>query len=139
MMAPWAGRFSDALSTWSDGRSTSAARLGHQVPAHSPVSAEVRDQSVKVEMFETGIKVCGPVGALPARAADRAVRWGRGRQDRGILELINNVAKKHGGYSVFAGVGSAPRGTRSLRRDDPFQAVDRRAVKFPRPRSSTAR
>jgi F-type H+-transporting ATPase subunit beta len=56
-------------------------------------------------MFETGIKVIdliqpflkgGKIGLFGGR---------RGRQDRHIQELINNVAKQHGGFSVFAGVG----------------------------------
>jgi F-type H+-transporting ATPase subunit beta len=53
-------------------------------------------------------------GRRPARALrqgrqDRPVRRRRRRQDRAHQELINNVAKAHGGYSVFAGVGERTR------------------------------
>jgi hypothetical protein len=53
-------------------------------------------------------------GRRPARALrqgrqDRPVRRRRRRQDRAHQELINNIAKAHGGYSVFAGVGERTR------------------------------
>jgi F-type H+-transporting ATPase subunit beta len=72
------------------------------------------DQSVKVEMFETGIKVVdllapyrrgGKIGLFGGAGVGKTVV---------ILELINNVAKKHGGYSVFAGVGERTREGRDL-------------------------
>jgi F-type H+-transporting ATPase subunit beta len=46
--------------------------------------------------------------ALRQGRQDRPVRRRRRRQDRSHQELINNVAKAHGGYSVFAGVASVP-------------------------------
>ena len=72
------------------------------------------DQSVKIEMFETGIKVVdllapyrrgGKIGLFGGAGVGKTVI---------ILELINNVAKKHGGYSVFAGVGERTREGRDL-------------------------
>ena len=72
------------------------------------------DQSVKVEMFETGIKVVdllapyrrgGKIGLFGGAGVGKTVL---------ILELINNVAKKHGGFSVFAGVGERTREGRDL-------------------------
>jgi F-type H+-transporting ATPase subunit beta len=66
-------------------------------------------QSTQVEMFETGIKVIdllapytrgGKVGLFGGAGVGKTVL---------IQELINNVAKKHGGYSVFAGVGERTR------------------------------
>jgi F-type H+-transporting ATPase subunit beta len=45
---------------------------------------------------------------------DRPVRRRRRRQDRLLMELINNVAKSHGGFSVFAGVGERTREGRDL-------------------------
>jgi len=72
------------------------------------------DQSVKVEMFETGIKVVdllapyrrgGKIGLFGGAGVGKTVV---------ILELINNVAKKHGGFSVFAGVGERTREGRDL-------------------------
>ncbi len=72
------------------------------------------DQSVKIEMFETGIKVVdllapyrrgGKIGLFGGAGVGKTVV---------ILELINNVAKKHGGYSVFGGVGERTREGRDL-------------------------
>ncbi len=48
-------------------------------------------------------------GALRQGRQDRPVRRRRCRQDRADQELINNIAKEHGGYSVFAGVGERTR------------------------------
>jgi F-type H+-transporting ATPase subunit beta len=67
------------------------------------------EQSTKVEMFETGIKVIdllepymkgGKTGLFGGAGVGKTVL---------IMELINNVALKHGGYSVFAGVGERTR------------------------------
>ena len=72
------------------------------------------EQSVKVEMFETGIKVVdllapyrrgGKIGLFGGAGVGKTVV---------ILELINNVAKKHGGFSVFVGVGERTREGRDL-------------------------
>jgi F-type H+/Na+-transporting ATPase subunit beta len=66
-------------------------------------------QSVGVEAFETGIKVIdllapyrrgGKIGLFGGAGVGKTVI---------IMELINNVAKKHGGFSVFAGVGERTR------------------------------
>ena len=67
------------------------------------------DQSTKTEMFETGIKVVdllapygkgGKVGLFGGAGVGKTVI---------IMELINNVAMAHSGYSVFAGVGERTR------------------------------
>jgi F-type H+/Na+-transporting ATPase subunit beta len=67
------------------------------------------DQSNKIEMFETGIKVIdllapyrkgGKIGLFGGAGVGKTVL---------ILELINNVAKAHGGVSCFAGVGERTR------------------------------
>jgi F-type H+-transporting ATPase subunit beta len=67
------------------------------------------EQSTKTEVFETGIKVVdllapyskgGKVGLFGGAAVGKTVI---------IMELINNVAMKHSGYSVFAGVGERTR------------------------------
>jgi F-type H+/Na+-transporting ATPase subunit beta len=67
------------------------------------------DQSTKVEVFETGIKVIdllapyrkgGKIGLFGGAGVGKTVI---------IMELINNVAKAHGGVSVFAGVGERTR------------------------------
>jgi F-type H+-transporting ATPase subunit beta len=67
------------------------------------------EQDTKIEMFETGIKVIdllepylkgGKTGLFGGAGVGKTVL---------IQELINNVALKHGGYSVFAGVGERTR------------------------------
>ena len=76
-------------------------------PIHRPAPS-FEDQSTKLEMFETGIKVIdliepylrgGKIGLFGGAGVGKTVI---------IQELINNIAMKHGGVSVFAGVGDAP-------------------------------
>lgn len=75
---------------------------------HRPTPSFV-DQSTKVEAFETGIKVVdllapyargGKIGLFGGAGVGKTVL---------IMELIHNIAKQHGGYSVFAGVGERTR------------------------------
>ncbi len=94
--------------------------LGQPVDGKGPVDAEARlpihrgapplvDQSTETEMFETGIKVVdllepytkgGKTGLFGGAGVGKTVI---------IMELINNVALQHGGYSVFSGVGERTR------------------------------
>ncbi len=69
----------------------------------------LEDQSAGIEVFETGMKVMdlicpfmrgGKIGAFGGAGVGKTVI---------IQELINNIAKAHGGYSVFAGVGERTR------------------------------
>ncbi len=77
-------------------------------PIHRPAPA-LADQDTNAEILETGIKVIdliapftkgGKVGAFGGAGVGKTVV---------IMELINNIAKAHGGYSVFAGVGERSR------------------------------
>jgi F-type H+-transporting ATPase subunit beta len=77
-------------------------------PIHRPAPALV-DQNPSAQILETGIKVIdlicpftkgGKVGAFGGAGVGKTVV---------IMELINNIAKGHGGYSVFAGVGERTR------------------------------
>jgi len=77
-------------------------------PIHRP-APNFRDLSTKKEMFETGIKVIdllepytkgGKTGLFGGAGVGKTVI---------IQELIHNIAKHHGGYSVFAGVGERTR------------------------------
>jgi F-type H+-transporting ATPase subunit beta len=77
-------------------------------PIHAPAPAYV-DQSTEAEILVTGIKVVdllapyakgGKVGLFGGAGVGKTVL---------IQELINNVAKAHGGFSVFAGVGERTR------------------------------
>jgi F-type H+-transporting ATPase subunit beta len=78
------------------------------MPIHRPAPKFI-DQSVKVEMFETGIKVVDLLA--PYRRGGKIGLFGGAGVGKTVLiqELINNVAKKHGGFSVFAGVGERTR------------------------------
>ncbi|MDX2092003.1 MAG: F0F1 ATP synthase subunit beta [Kofleriaceae bacterium] len=77
-------------------------------PIHRSAPAFV-DQSVNVEMFETGIKVIDLLA--PYRRGGKIGLFGGAGVGKTVLiqELINNVAKKSGSYSVFAGVGERTR------------------------------
>jgi F-type H+-transporting ATPase subunit beta len=77
-------------------------------PIHRP-APKLADQSTTSEILETGIKVIdlicpfvkgGKVGAFGGAGVGKTVV---------IMELINNIAKQHGGYSVFCGVGERSR------------------------------
>jgi len=77
-------------------------------PIHRPAPA-FGDLTTKTEIFETGIKVVdllapyvkgGKVGLFGGAGVGKTVL---------IQELIHNIAKEHGGYSVFAGVGERTR------------------------------
>jgi len=94
--------------------------IGEPVDALGPVNAKKRmpihrpapafdEQSTREEMFETGVKVIdliqpflkgGKIGLFGGAGVGKTVV---------IMELINNVATKHGGFSVFAGVGERTR------------------------------
>src|SRR6266581_2128741 len=79
-----------------------------KMPIHRPAPL-FEDQATTAEMFETGVKVIdliqpflkgGKIGLFGGAGVGKTVI---------IMELINNVAKNHGGFSVFAGVGERTR------------------------------
>ena len=94
--------------------------LGNAVDEQGPVKTEERwaihrpaprleDQATSTEILETGIKVIdlimpiakgGKVGLFGGAGVGKTVT---------LMELINNIAKAHGGFSVFAGVGERTR------------------------------
>ena len=94
--------------------------IGQPVDGGPPVNAkqtmsihraapDYTEQSTSVEAFETGIKVVdllcpyakgGKIGLFGGAGVGKTVI---------IMELINNVAQQHGGYSVFGGVGERTR------------------------------
>ena len=85
-------------------------------PIHRP-APPFEDQSTNVEMFETGIKVVdllepytkgGKTGLFGGAGVGKTIL---------IMELINNIAKQHGGISVFAGVGERTREGNDLYHD----------------------
>jgi F-type H+-transporting ATPase subunit beta len=94
--------------------------LGNPIDRAGPVDTEHRwpihrsapkyeDQASSTELLETGIKVIdlimpiskgGKIGLFGGAGVGKTVT---------LMELINNIAKEHGGYSVFAGVGERTR------------------------------
>jgi F-type H+/Na+-transporting ATPase subunit beta len=78
------------------------------LPIHRPAPAFV-EQSTNVEVFETGIKVIDLLA--PYRKGGKIGLFGGAGVGKTVLiqELINNVAKAHGGVSCFAGVGERTR------------------------------
>jgi F-type H+-transporting ATPase subunit beta len=77
-------------------------------PIHAPAPAYV-DQSTEAEILVTGIKVVDLLAPY-ARGGKIGLFGGAGVGKTVLIqELINNVAKAHGGYSVFAGVGERTR------------------------------
>ncbi len=77
-------------------------------PIHRLAPAFV-DQSTKAEVFETGIKVVDLI--CPILKGGKTGLFGGAGVGKTVLiqELIHNIAKEHGGYSVFAGVGERTR------------------------------
>ncbi|MBV8905833.1 MAG: F0F1 ATP synthase subunit beta [Acidobacteriia bacterium] len=80
----------------------------HKAPIHRPAPL-YEEQATNLEMFETGIKVIdllepylrgGKIGLFGGAGVGKTVI---------IQELINNIAMKHGGVSVFSGVGERTR------------------------------
>eukprot|EP00166_Cyanidium_caldarium_P000798 ctg_1307.g429 len=83
-------------------------KADHYYPIHRPAPAFV-DQVTTAAVLVTGIKVVdllapyalgGKIGLFGGAGVGKTVY---------LLELINNIAKKHGGYSVFCGVGERTR------------------------------
>ncbi|NBX16026.1 MAG: F0F1 ATP synthase subunit beta [Proteobacteria bacterium] len=100
------GRILNVTGDPVDGQSAVKAEKRYPIHRKAP---EFTRQSTKVEMLETGIKVVdllapyqkgGKIGLFGGAGVGKTVL---------IMELINNIAKKHGGFSVFAGVGERTR------------------------------
>ena len=79
-----------------------------EYPIHRPAPS-FKDQSVEPEMFETGIKVIDLLA--PYQKGGKIGLFGGAGVGKTVLiqELINNIAKEHGGLSVFTGVGERSR------------------------------
>ncbi|HEX9131581.1 MAG TPA: F0F1 ATP synthase subunit beta [Ktedonobacteraceae bacterium] len=101
-----------------------------RMPIHRPAPG-LEDQVATIEVFETGIKVIdlicpfmkgGKIGAFGGAGVGKTVI---------IQELINNIAKGHGGYSVFAGVGERTREGNDLYHEmQEAKVIDRLAMVF---------
>ena len=77
-------------------------------PIHKPAPS-FEDQNTKSEIYETGIKVIDLIA--PYTRGGKVGLFGGAGVGKTVLiqELINNIAKEHGGISVFAGVGERTR------------------------------
>jgi len=100
------GRIINVVGEPVDERGPVKAKM--KLPIHRPAPA-FTDQATETEVLETGIKVIdliepyckgGKTGLFGGAGVGKTVI---------IMELINNIAKGHGGYSVFAGVGERTR------------------------------
>jgi len=94
--------------------------LGNPVDHAGPIGEEERlpihrdapayeDQAASTELLETGIKVIDLV--MPIAKGGKIGLFGGAGVGKTVtlMELINNIAKEHGGFSVFAGVGERTR------------------------------
>jgi F-type H+/Na+-transporting ATPase subunit beta len=116
--------------------------VGDPIDEKGPVQAEERysihrppptfeEQATEAQLFETGMKVVdliapftkgGKIGVFGGAGTGKTVI---------IMELINNVAKQHGGSSVFCGVGERTReGTQLLREMTEAGVIDKTVMVF---------
>ena len=100
------GRIMNVVGEPVDERGAIDAELSY--PIHRP-APEFVDQATTVEALETGIKVVDLIAPYP-RGGKIGLFGGAGvGKTVVIMELINNIAKEHSGYSVFGGVGERTR------------------------------
>lgn len=99
------GRMFNVIGEPIDGKAMTAKQTA---PIHKDPPA-LADQSGKVEILETGIKVIDLIA--PITKGGKVGLFGGAGVGKTVLitELINNIAKQHGGTSVFAGVGERTR------------------------------
>lgn len=100
------GRLFNVLGNPMDGKEPIDSE--ERYPIHRPAPS-FKDQSLEPEMFETGIKVIDLIA--PYQRGGKIGLFGGAGVGKTVLiqELINNIAKEHGGLSVFTGVGERSR------------------------------
>ncbi len=100
------GRLLSVIGDPIDGKPPVKSKKYYPIHRSAP---EFKDQAIKTEIFETGIKVIdlicpfargGKVGLFGGAGVGKTVV---------VMELIRNIATEHGGFSVFAGVGERTR------------------------------
>lgn len=108
------GRMFNVVGEPIDGKK--AENFTQTAPIHKDPPPFV-DQSSKVEILETGIKVIDLIA--PITKGGKVGLFGGAGVGKTVLitELINNIAKFHSGYSVFAGVGERTREGNDLHRE----------------------
>lgn len=100
------GRMFDVTGNVIDGLPAMEGLRNDPIHRSAPAFTE---QSTKAEIFETGIKVIDLI--CPILKGGKTGLFGGAGVGKTVLiqELIHNIAKEHGGYSVFAGVGERTR------------------------------
>ena len=100
------GRIFDVLGNPVDGKEVPQTEKKYEIHRSAP---EFKDQSTKTEVLETGIKVIDLI--CPISKGGKVGMFGGAGVGKTVIiqEFINNIAKQHGGYSVFAGVGERTR------------------------------
>ncbi len=108
------GRLVDVLGEPIDGKGP--IKSDHYYPIHRPAPALV-EQSTRAEQLETGLKVVDLL--VPFLKGGKIAMFGGAGVGKTVIvmELINNIAKQHGGISVFAGVGERTREGNDLYRE----------------------
>ncbi|WP_027717623.1 F0F1 ATP synthase subunit beta [Desulfovirgula thermocuniculi] len=103
---PVLGRLLDVLGNPIDGKGPIVSDKYY--PIHRPAPPLV-EQSTKAEQLETGLKVIDLL--VPFLKGGKIAMFGGAGVGKTVIvmELINNIAKQHGGISVFAGVGERTR------------------------------
>lgn len=108
------GRIFNVIGEPIDGLGPVKAKKYYPIHRESP---SLEDQETKPEILETGIKVIDLIAPF-LKGGKIGVFGGAGVGKTVIIqELINNIAKEHGGYSVFAGVGERTREGNDLYRE----------------------
>ena len=119
------GRVIDVLGRPIDGKGPIEAEKYMPIHREAPT---LREQKPATEIFETGVKVIdllvpypkgGKIGLFGGAGVGKTVL---------IMELIHNVAREHGGYSVFTGVGERSREGTELIADMEGSGVIEKAV-----------
>ncbi|PKM91024.1 F0F1 ATP synthase subunit beta [Candidatus Falkowbacteria bacterium HGW-Falkowbacteria-1] len=100
------GRIFNVLGEAVDGEKNLVNTKRYEIHRKAP---DFVDQSTKTEILETGIKVIDLICPI-AKGGKVGLFGGAGVGKTVVIqEFINNIAKAHGGYSVFAGVGERTR------------------------------
>jgi F-type H+-transporting ATPase subunit beta len=100
------GRLINVTGQGIDNKGPINAKISY--PIHRP-APEFQSLSTRKEMFETGIKVIDLIEPF-TKGGKTGLFGGAGVGKTVIIqELIHNIAKQHGGYSIFAGVGERTR------------------------------
>ncbi|MBL1211982.1 MAG: F0F1 ATP synthase subunit beta [Ignavibacteriae bacterium] len=108
------GRLINVLGKGIDGLDEIKTKMEYPIHRHAP---KFKNLATTQEMFETGIKVIDLLEPY-TRGGKTGLFGGAGVGKTVIIqELIHNIAKQHGGYSVFSGVGERTREGNDLWRE----------------------